>query len=478
MMLGSPGSSSADNGPNDVDVDPDSAAATAGDLVTLTAVLTAGLDLGSTGQVSFYFLPGSPNDTVAAPDFTCDGSSGVCSISYTAANAGVDVVCATSRSTADGCAEPPATDDATSTDVVERIVAAATPTPSPTPTPTPTFSDWGLTVSPATVLQGSTTDFSVRVMHTASGGNLGCAIIDLPASFAVLDADIVGTSNGAAWSLSQSGNRVQVNSDWGGGKLSEGEWIDFVVRATVTQAGSSGWAGWASPSPSCGGEPSFFRDQTAPVVVASTATPSPAPTPAPVPSDPPVDEPKPAPTPPAEPKPAPTPVPAVPAPVVTPLPTPAPTTAPMPLATPVPPVKTSSAIDGPVPTHTNPPSRTPGPSEALLIPIAEDRSSGEPPRVDAPTPVTAPVDADAVPAPGSDFLWQIWDAAADGIGRTVSAEAAAQVATTFGFPLALMVAVLLFLVVQDRVDRRDPKLRAAPRTLFDTVVRFKEEHEL
>ena len=71
MMLGSPGSSSADNGPNDVDVDPDSASVTAGDLVTLTAVLTAGLDVESTGQVSFYFLPGSPNDTLAAPDFTC-----------------------------------------------------------------------------------------------------------------------------------------------------------------------------------------------------------------------------------------------------------------------------------------------------------------------------------------------------------------------------------------------------------------------
>jgi hypothetical protein len=39
-------------------------------------------------------------------------------------------------------------------------------------------------------------------------------------------------------------------------------------------------------------------------------------------------------------------------------------------------------------------------------------------------------------------------------------------------------AVLLFLIVQDRVDRRDPKLRTAPRTVFDTVVRFKEEHEL
>ena len=92
--------------------------------------------------------------------------------------------------------------------------------------------------------------------------------------------------------------------------------------------------------------------------------------------------------------------------------------------------------------------------------------------------MAAPVEGDTVPALGSDFLWQIWNAAADGISRAVSPEAAAQVATTFGFPLALMVAVLLFLVVQDRVDRRDPKLRTAPRNVFDTVVRFKDESEL
>jgi hypothetical protein len=41
-----------------------------------------------------------------------------------------------------------------------------------------------------------------------------------------------------------------------------------------------------------------------------------------------------------------------------------------------------------------------------------------------------------------------------------------------------MLAVLLFLIAQGRVDRRDPKLHEAPRNAFDTVVRFKEEHEL
>ena len=56
--------------------------------------------------------------------------------------------------------------------------------------------------------------------------------------------------------------------------------------------------------------------------------------------------------------------------------------------------------------------------------------------------------------------------------------AAAAVATTFSFPLALMIAVLLFLLVQNRVDGRDPKLRAAPQTARDTVVKFKHEVDL
>lgn len=129
------------------------------------------------------------------------------------------------------------------------------------------------------------------------------------------------------------------------------------------------------------------------------------------------------------------------------------------------------------------------PSEALLVPVAEHRSSGGPPaaapRADLPTEPEAPTEPVAAPAapsqelaPGTDFLGQVLDSAADGIAAAVRPEAAAQVATTFGFPLALMVAVLLFLVVQDRVDRRDPKLHAAPRNTFDTVVRFKDEHEL
>jgi len=148
----------------------------------------------------------------------------------------------------------------------------------------------------------------------------------------------------------------------------------------------------------------------------------------------------------------------------------------------------------PAPTPTPPP--TPEALEELVIPIASDRGPGEPPaassplverpsvRVEVREPGGAIVATPVVPAaPGTapvtaDALAQVLDAAADGIGRAVSPEAAAQVAKTFGFPLALMMAVLLFLIVQDRIDRRDPKLQAAPRTFLDTIVRFKEEEDL
>jgi hypothetical protein len=178
---------------------------------------------------------------------------------------------------------------------------------------------------------------------------------------------------------------------------------------------------------------------------------------------------------------------AVPLPVVVqtpqPVPTPLPTPAPTPVAAPPPPPAVTP-VPAPVPSPEATPTPTAEPVRDAIIPlVAADDTPVEPPAA-APPPVQQPSDPAAAPAapPTADdegaVLGQIWEAATDGISRAVSPEAAAQVAKTFGFPLALMLAVLLFLIVQDRVDRRDPKLQTAPRTVFDTVVRFKEEHEL
>lgn len=65
--------------------------------------------------------------------------------------------------------------------------------------------------------------------------------------------------------------------------------------------------------------------------------------------------------------------------------------------------------------------------------------------------------------------------AVEGAGRVLQPEAAATVATTFGFPITLALLVLLFLLVQSRMDDRDPKLRSAPRSLADTLVAFEDD---
>jgi hypothetical protein len=64
------------------------------------------------------------------------------------------------------------------------------------------------------------------------------------------------------------------------------------------------------------------------------------------------------------------------------------------------------------------------------------------------------------------------------VAFVVQPAAAVAVASTFTFPLVLMLAVLLFLFIQSEVDRRDPKLRAAPNTIAETVIPFEEEGEL
>jgi mannitol-1-phosphate/altronate dehydrogenase len=74
-----------------------------------------------------------------------------------------------------------------------------------------------------------------------------------------------------------------------------------------------------------------------------------------------------------------------------------------------------------------------------------------------------------------EFVGGLVRSVADRIAPTVQPAAAAAVASTFGFPLALMVAVLLFLIVQSRFDGRDPKLRSAPMTAAETVLPYIDE---
>ncbi len=119
----------------------------------------------------------------------------------------------------------------------------------------------------------------------------------------------------------------------------------------------------------------------------------------------------------------------------------------------------------------------PSPSIPLVASIAgngDDRDGhggggGAGPRSDSATVVPA--------GPGgvAGMIDAIIGFAADGTARVLRPEAAATVVTSFGFPIALAALVLLFLLVQPRLDDRDPKLRHAPRTLSDTLVAFEDD---
>jgi len=75
-------------------------------------------------------------------------------------------------------------------------------------------------------------------------------------------------------------------------------------------------------------------------------------------------------------------------------------------------------------------------------------------------------------------ITDVSDTVVDTVDTVVQPTAAAAVATTFTFPLALMVLVVIFLVVQPRVDRMDPKLRAAPTTAAESLLGFEDEDVL
>jgi hypothetical protein len=103
----------------------------------------------------------------------------------------------------------------------------------------------------------------------------------------------------------------------------------------------------------------------------------------------------------------------------------------------------------------------------------------EPGPVDPPVPAipSGPISSGPATAqPG--LLDAVLSAAVSQVSAMVKPDAVAAVAKTFTFPLALMLLVLLYLVVQHRMDRLDPKLRTAPQSASQTVVAFQEEEQL
>jgi hypothetical protein len=69
---------------------------------------------------------------------------------------------------------------------------------------------------------------------------------------------------------------------------------------------------------------------------------------------------------------------------------------------------------------------------------------------------------------------EVTESVVETVDAVVKPRAAAAVATSFSFPLTLTMLVVLFLLIQPRVDRADPKLRSSS----DPLVGFEEEEAL
>jgi hypothetical protein len=114
------------------------------------------------------------------------------------------------------------------------------------------------------------------------------------------------------------------------------------------------------------------------------------------------------------------------------------------------------------------PARTPPPLDPGVVgPAAPGPQSPSP----SEPPVEAPADTGGVAGAVQEFV----TAAAQRAATVVRPEAAAAIATGFGFPLILMLAVIAYLGVQGRIDYHDPKLRAAPQSWVETLDSFEEE---
>jgi hypothetical protein len=69
---------------------------------------------------------------------------------------------------------------------------------------------------------------------------------------------------------------------------------------------------------------------------------------------------------------------------------------------------------------------------------------------------------------------EVTESVVETVDAVVKPRAAAAVATSFSFPLTLTMLVVLFLLIQPRVDRTDPKLRSSS----DPMVGFEDEEAL
>ena len=227
------------------------------------------------------------------------------------------------------------------------------------------------------------------------------------------------------------------------GRLQASEVWTFSCTATVTATTT----GVATASGEYNGVSFSAQDETTVEVADPTPTPSASPTPTPTPTETPTATPTVTPTPTATP-------------TATPNPTAAPTATPRPTADPTPSPSTE-------PTATPTEAATPTP----VAVVVRDPAPSDPPVPQQPVSVRPAADS-------QNTLMLVLAAVGEQVTRVVKPQAAVAVAGTFGFPLALTFAVILFLAVQGWFDARDPKLRAGADGAGEAIVPFVGEDQL
>ncbi|MDQ2941688.1 MAG: hypothetical protein M3R05_05810, partial [Chloroflexota bacterium] len=97
------------NGGAWIDVEPQTAIVAVGDTVTLSAQMVGrnGGPVSASAHVRFFFTAGSPNDIHSpgsSSDLDCStDASGSCSVTYLAANVGIDLICALTNGPVSNC---------------------------------------------------------------------------------------------------------------------------------------------------------------------------------------------------------------------------------------------------------------------------------------------------------------------------------------------------------------------------------------
>jgi hypothetical protein len=457
LALGAAGPLEAAPG-NHVNVDPESADIQLGAPVVLTATVRDDSEaLLSNAYVRWYFAAGSPNDPNpgnSAHDFSCHtDASGSCSISYTPMILATDTICAMAGGSPSACDEAwTATEWDDTADVVLRTVVESSEVPGDDPGGVPGN-------DPGEVPGDGPGEAPGGPPGDTPAGTPGHVPGDGPSDVPDSEQTPVDTPN-----------ETPPSDEIGEATPGETPPSEEIGEATPGETPPSDETPAEGPSDSTAttpSEPPAAGTGQEPVVTPPSQGTV-------VPPAPPADEQ----TPPAT-------MPIVNAP---------PTTTPA-MPDPSQPESTIVEPDGTEPSTTTEPPSAPGGQARIdqdLEPRTEPRAiAGEavvgaivPAAPPAPVPPAAPAAVEASDLPGNPgavlgmIVGQVVTAAVEQVARYVHPDAAAAIATQFGFPLALALAVLAFLIVQGHVDRRDPKLRIAPQNVVETLVKFEGEDTL